>query len=116
MGAILPWGDEPDPGKTNYSGSKVGTPVAVGGCPATGFGLHDMAGNVVEWVADYYGEDYYRVSPDRNPQGPERGRLRVVRGGGWHSGASCCHVRYRSALVPQWKDIAVGFRCARDRR
>ena len=114
VGLIFPYGDEPDPAMMNYSGSKLGAPVAVGSYPPNGFGLYDMAGNVVEWVADFYAEDYYRTTPVHNPQGPERGRFRVLRGGGWHSGASCCRVHYRNALVPQWKDIAIGFRCARD--
>jgi len=113
-GLIFPYGDDPDPARMNFSAAKLGGPVAVGSYPPNGFGLHDMAGNVVEWVADFYAEGYYKPAPAVSPKGPEKGRFRVLRGGGWHSGASCCRVHYRNALVPQWKDIAVGFRCARD--
>jgi formylglycine-generating enzyme required for sulfatase activity len=89
-------------------------PVAVRRYPANGYGLYDMAGNVWEWVADRYGPDYYRVSPAANPPGPAEGRLRVIRGGSWHSGPTCLRVDYRNALPANWVDMAVGFRCARD--
>jgi formylglycine-generating enzyme required for sulfatase activity len=79
-----------------------------------GYGLCDMAGNVVEWAADFYSADYYRVSPAENPRGPADGRFRVIRGGGWHSGASCNRVHYRNALPANWVDFNVGFRCVKD--
>ncbi len=113
-GMSYPHGDTIDPTLANHRRSGIGGTVAVGSYPANGFGLHDMAGNVVEWVADCYGADYYRMSPLRNPQGPEKGKFRVIRGGGWHSGPSCNRVHFRNALPPNWKDFAVGFRCARD--
>lgn len=89
------------------------SPLKVGSFPANGYGLFDMSGNVVEWVADYYDKDYYSNSPRENPQGPVIGRFRVVRGGGWHSGESCCRINYRNALPSNWADFNVGFRCAK---
>jgi sulfatase modifying factor 1 len=113
-GMSFPNGDTLQPPDGNYNRSGKGGPVAVGSYPPNGFGLHDMQGNVVEWVADFYAPDYYSSSPHSNPQGPDHGRFRVIRGGGWHSGASCNKVYYRNALPPNWVDFNVGFRCAKD--
>jgi iron(II)-dependent oxidoreductase len=88
--------------------------LQVGQYPPNGYGLHDMAGNVAEWVADYYADDYYKSSPAKDPRGPAKGKFRVFRGGGWHSGPSCNRVYYRNALPPQWRDFNVGFRCVKD--
>jgi formylglycine-generating enzyme required for sulfatase activity len=113
-GMNYPNGDTLDPSDGNHNRSGKGGPVAVGSFPANGFGLYDMQGNVVEWVWDFYDADYYSSSPAVNPQGPEFGRFRVIRGGGWHSGASCNRVYFRNALPPGWVDFNVGFRCAKD--
>ncbi len=106
-------GDTLDPSDGNYTESGNGGPVAVGSYPANGYGLHDMQGNVVEWVWDYYGADYYSSSPSADPRGPDSGRFRVIRGGGWHSGPYCNRVYFRNALPPNWVDFNVGFRCAK---
>jgi iron(II)-dependent oxidoreductase len=110
------YGGDADTSKANYSvkGREWKGTVPVGSYPPNGFGLFDMTGNVVEWVADFYDEDYYRNSPDKNPTGPEDGKFKVIRGGGWHSGSYCTRVYFRNALRSGWRDIAVGFRCARD--
>ncbi len=55
----------------------------MGSFKPNGYGLYDMVGNVREWVADYYAEDYFANSPVENPQGPEKTRWRVIKGGGW---------------------------------
>jgi iron(II)-dependent oxidoreductase len=75
-----------------------------------------MSGNVFEWVADFYDPDYYETSPRESPEGPEKGKLKVIRGGSWHSGPYCNRVYYRNGLPAQWVDFAVGFRCAKDKR
>jgi iron(II)-dependent oxidoreductase len=92
----------------------IGGTVPVGSYPPNRYGLHDMAGNVVEWVADWYDAEYYGAGASTNPPGPETGKFRVIRGGGWHSGPYCNRVYYRNALPAQWVDFAVGFRCAKD--
>ncbi len=114
VGKNYPNGDKIDPSQGNHSKSELGGPVAVGSYPANGYGLHDMQGNVVEWVQDYYGADYYSLSPSSNPKGPDSGRFKIIRGGGWHSGPYCSQVHFRNALPPNWVDFNVGFRCAKD--
>ena len=111
VGKNYPNGDTLHPSDGNHNKSGQGGPVAVGSYPPNGYGLHDMQGNVVEWVADFYAADYYASSPAANPQGPESGRFLVIRGGGWHSGPYCNRVYYRNALPPNWVDFNVGFRC-----
>jgi iron(II)-dependent oxidoreductase len=98
----------------NTTSAKLGGPVAVGSFKPNGYDLYDMVGNVREWVADYYAEDYFAQSPVKNPQGPQKTRWRVIKGGGWHSGKSCNMVHVRNALPGGWSDFNVGFRCARD--
>jgi formylglycine-generating enzyme required for sulfatase activity len=73
-----------------------------------------MQGNVAEWCSDIYGYDFYSASPDSNPTGPEKGKFRVIRGGGWHTGPSCTTVAFRNGLRSNWKDFGVGIRCAKD--
>ncbi|UCG33708.1 MAG: formylglycine-generating enzyme family protein [Phycisphaerales bacterium] len=88
--------------------------LAVGSYPPNGYGLHDMAGNVGEWVLDVYDPDYYRTGPTKSPTGPKKGKFRVIRGGGWHSGPTCTRVHFRNALRGVWRDFNLGFRCVRD--
>lgn len=97
----------------NYGGKHMGT-TRVGSFPANGFGLYDMSGNVREWVLDWYKTDYYKTGSAANPQGPEVGRFRVIRGGGFFVGPGCVTVYRRNALAANWCDFAVGFRCAKD--
>jgi sulfatase modifying factor 1 len=113
-GGSYPLGDTLTPADANYTKSGRGGTAPVGSYPANGVGLYDTAGNVVEWINDWYNADYYTTSPYSNPGGPEKGRFRVIRGGGWHSGPSCNRVYYRNALPPNWLDFNVGFRCAGD--
>jgi iron(II)-dependent oxidoreductase len=115
VGKKYPYGDELDSTIANFTIEGIEKGLGpVGSYPPNGYGLHDMSGNVAEWVSDYHEEDYYAISPDRNPQGPEEGRFRVIRGGGWHSGPYCSRVYFRNALPSNWRDFNVGFRCAKD--
>jgi uncharacterized protein (TIGR02996 family) len=85
---------------------------AVGSYPANAFGLMDMHGNVWEWCADWYGEDYYANSPRADPPGPSQGIDRVIRGGGWYSDGSGCRSALRDRFRPDFRDYYVGVRVA----
>jgi len=113
LGKKYPWGDTIDPTQANY-GDEVGRTTPVGSYPPNGYGLYDMAGNTWEWCADWFEEGYYARSPSENPQGPEEGANKVLKGGSWHRDATSlrCSNHYRNA--PKHKVNSIGFRCARD--
>jgi formylglycine-generating enzyme required for sulfatase activity len=93
----------------------VGDTSAVGSYPAgaSPYGALDMAGNVWEWVNDWWQSDYYSVSPDSNPQGPATGTYRVLRGGSQGDLDSSLRVAYRlSDYLPTYQFSYIGFRCA----
>ena len=114
-GMEYPTANTIDPKSANYFlAGRENAMKPVASYPPNAYGLFDMAGNVTEWVADFYSADYYKSSPADDPRGPATGRFRVIRGGGWHSGPSCNRVYYRNALPANWVDFNVGFRCAKD--
>lgn len=77
-------------------------------------GVHDMAGNVMEWVADWYSYRAYRDSSDTNPLGPLTGDFRVLRGGSWLSAQEEVATTARSSFDPTVSRANLGFRCASD--
>jgi len=83
----------------------------VGGKLGNGLGLHDMSGNVFEWVNDWY--DSYSAGAQTNPQGPLEGNERVLRGGGWYYDSDACRASSRSRYNPDSSSSDVGFRVAR---
>ncbi|MDD8025797.1 MAG: SUMF1/EgtB/PvdO family nonheme iron enzyme [Acidobacteriota bacterium] len=96
----IAWYDKNADKKTHLVGRK--TPNA--------FNLYDMLGNVWEWCADFYGEKYYANSPASNPQGPDSGAYRVVRGGSWNSPIQRVRAPSRFGYPPGSKFAFVGFR------
>ena len=111
--ALYPWGDEP-PSARPYAGYDVksGGPDRVGANEPNDFGLYDMSEGVHEWCSDYYAHDYYRHSPERNPQGPDSGQRRASRGGSWRHQIKFSRCAARSSLPPGFKYADYGFRVA----
>ena len=114
-GRIYPWGNSaPDDRFANYGNIIDGT-TPVGNYPegASPYGALDMAGNVWEWVNDWYDSDYYSQSPSENPQGPATGESRVLRGGSWDNYDSFVRSAFRFKYVPVDWGRYYGFRCVR---
>jgi formylglycine-generating enzyme required for sulfatase activity len=78
------------------------------------YGAYDLAGNVWEWIADWYDSDYYSKSSVRNPKGPSVGEYRVLRGGSWFNGPREMRSVYRDRIIEMARGAAIGFRCAQD--
>jgi formylglycine-generating enzyme required for sulfatase activity len=112
-GRRYPWGStDPNCQRANYSHCVDGTDqVGVRTAGASPYGALDMAGNVWEWVADWYDENYYAYAPDWNPQGPDSGTRRVARGGAyWHDSCGVTSAN-RINNPPHLRDSKWGFRC-----
>jgi formylglycine-generating enzyme required for sulfatase activity len=75
------------------------------------FGIYDMTGNVWEWVADWYADNYYAISSGTNPRGPISGQSRVIRGGSWPRHDVTTY--HRGNFAPTYYTFDIGFRCAR---
>ncbi|MEW5868753.1 MAG: SUMF1/EgtB/PvdO family nonheme iron enzyme [Chloroflexota bacterium] len=114
---LYPWGDEaPTCKQANFNGSGcVGDTSPVGSYVPNGYGLYDMAGNVWEWVQDWYLESFYGSSRRDNPTGPASGESRVLRGGGWYDNERGLRVADRSRIAPADSYNYFGFRCARSK-
>jgi len=111
-GRTFPWTDEiTDDQRLNFQFSE-GDTVPVGRYPAgaSAYGALDMAGNVEEWVADWYAPDYYAQAPQRNPLGPGSGIFRGVRGGSFHSNRGDVRASARGRALPNTAFDSVGLR------
>ena len=115
---LWPWGNKFDKAKCNVwesgaAGLRETKPVGSFADGKSPYGCYDMAGNAWEWCADYYDQNYYMVSPSKNPTGPETGQQRVIRGGGllYFSHYARCAARYR--VPPYAQSPQIGFRCVK---
>jgi eukaryotic-like serine/threonine-protein kinase len=97
------WYHENSSGMTHPVGEKKPNP----------FGLYDILGNTWEWCSDFYEDNYYTVSPAKNPTGPDMGTLICLRGGSWNSFAYSSRSANRNGNLPQYNNI-YGFRCAKN--
>ena len=116
-GRVYPWGDTIEDTDANYNGL-VGDTETVGRhfSGISSYGLFDMAGNVQEWVSDWYQMDYYSIFNNiaLNPLGPLTGNERMVRGGSWDAGKNFIRTTYRGKSSPTISYYNIGFRCAKD--
>jgi formylglycine-generating enzyme required for sulfatase activity len=101
------------PGGESCDGFARTSPVGSFPIGASPYGLLDMAGNVWEWVADWYDENYYTRPASPNPPGPESGRFRVIRGGSWLVNDFEIRTAYRYRYDPLLPSGNIGFRCTR---
>jgi formylglycine-generating enzyme required for sulfatase activity len=93
-------------------GFALGSTHPIGQKEPNPWGLYDVHGNVWEWVQDWYDERYYASSPSQDPQGPQSGSQRVVRGGSWHQTATSWRSAFRRSYDPDYRGISIGFRLA----
>lgn len=93
-----------------YIGNSNRNTQCVGSRKPNELGLHDMSGNVWEWVADNYDENYYKRSPRDNPQGPSTGDFKVMRGGSWYQDPFWMRLTLRFRDNPNNRDDEYGFR------
>jgi len=128
---IYPWGNEmaglsrANFGRTGLSGPVRDRPERLLLYPpiisvfkydnsVSAYGLFQMAGNVAEWVSDWYDKDYYKTAPDKNPKGPDKGSQKAFRGGGWIDSTPSVRVSQRNGTDPKTSMNWMGVRCARD--
>lgn len=116
-GLDFPWGNKILPKRANLAGTGDGHsfmgPIGEYPMGRSVYGIYDMAGNVSEWVSDYYDQFYYQRAPVMNPTGPETGKNHVFKGGSWDARSVDIRTSKRFAASPGRKDSILGFRCAR---
>ena len=114
-GRDWPWGNLWSPEKCKSWDSEPHETEPVGSYPdgVSPYGVNDLAGNVYEWVADWYQADYYSISPASNPKGPETGGFKVCRGGSWVEPKEECRSSFRFGQPPDNHDTDTGFRIAK---
>ncbi len=112
---IYPWGnEEPTVFNTNFNKNIGEKTVAIGSYPTwmSPYGVLDMAGNVAEWVLDWYAEDYYASQTEwNNPQGPLDGEMKVLRGGSWNDNNDGIRSSFRAKADPSVGLSFTGVRC-----
>ena len=115
-GRLWPWGNVEQPNGANWArvqdGHDVTASVGTVLTDKSPYGAMDGAGNVMEWVADWYAESFFKDAPEQNPQSPEYGTFRVLRGGGYATTGADFRITSRSKMVPDFRDETIWFRCA----
>jgi formylglycine-generating enzyme required for sulfatase activity len=110
---VYPWGDSFDPNRANVVDSLGPTPVGTYPTGASWVGAMDMAGNAMEWVADWLDPAYYKTSTAKDPTGPATGTVKVEKGGWWGSNEFVARSAYRHFEdPPTYGDKHIGFRVA----
>jgi len=126
-GRIYPWGNDPpnqlraNYGKDKWDNHNALVPVGQLKDGKSPYGVYDLAGNVWEWVSDWYDPEYYSTSPSRNPLGPKIGKYKVMRGGSWDLAAENLRSSRRDFNIPAttdydspaFRNFNSGFRCAK---
>jgi formylglycine-generating enzyme required for sulfatase activity len=120
-GRLYPWGNDPPTplhanyGKTGSHNYEALAPVGTFENGKSPYGIYDMAGNVWEWVSDWYDTDYYKNSPQQNPEGPPTGGFKVIRGGAWNTSARNLRSSDRYWDPPSFRSLYFpGFRCVKN--
>jgi sulfatase modifying factor 1 len=116
--ANFPWGDEPPQSLPDYAMRWQTGPEPIARYAPNAFGLYNMCDNVHEWCSDWYDPNYYAISPDRNPHGPEpgsgKGLRKASRGGSWRHHVKVSRCSARSSIPPEFQYADYGFRVAGD--
>ena len=121
-GRVYPWGNEgPTPAHAVYGlkegGGETVSPIGNRDKGKSVYGAHDLAGNLYEWVTDWYASDYYAnfsMNPAINPRGPSEGTAKAQRGGSYINNPYRLRSSFRTKGDPTEQDPNVGFRCAQD--
>jgi formylglycine-generating enzyme required for sulfatase activity len=111
---VFPWGNDPPMSRPGYDARWKTGPEPVGQSQPNAYGLFEMCENVHEWCSDWFGADYYTISPDRNPPGPEEGTRKASRGGSWRHQIKISRCSARSSIPPEFKYADYGFRVVRE--
>jgi formylglycine-generating enzyme required for sulfatase activity len=114
----FPWGDDPPQSLPDYAKRWQNGPEPVARYGPNAFGLYDICDNVHEWCGDWYDPNYYAISPDRNPRGPESSlaqpQRKASRGGSWRHHVKVARCSARSSIPPHFQYADYGFRVACD--
>ncbi len=108
----FPWGDAPPQSLPDYAQRWQNGPEPVARYSPNAFGLYDICDNVHEWCSDWYDPNYYAVSPERNPQGPEPTQRKSSRGGSWRHHIKVARCSARSSIPAEFQYADYGFRVA----
>ena len=108
----FPWGDAPPQSLPDYATRWQNGPEPVARYAPNGFGLYDIGDNVHEWCSDWYDPNYYAVSPERNPRGPDATKRKSSRGGSWRHHIKVSRCSARSSIPPDFQYADYGFRVA----